>query len=110
MLLMCSRLDRINDWANRASASHYRFDELVKSCSTSRSQLRRYFLAKFGKTPQKWMDELRLTKATDLLHATHLSVKEIAARLSYEYPGNFARQFKRQHGYNPSEHASRNGQ
>ncbi|MEO8426881.1 MAG: AraC family transcriptional regulator [Verrucomicrobiota bacterium] len=104
---MFSRLDRINGWANRAGASHYSYDELAKSCSTSRSHLRRYFLAKFGKTPRKWMNEQRLAKAADLLHASDLSVKQIATSLSYEYPGNFARQFKASYGCNPSEYATR---
>ncbi len=103
---MFSRLDRVTDWQIRASASHYRFEELAMSCSISRTQLRRYFLAKFGKTPQKWIDELRLAEAANLLRTSSLSVKEIAAALSYEYPGNFARQFKRRYGCNPSEYAT----
>jgi len=104
---MFSRLDRINDWAIRARASHYSYDELVRLCSTSRSNLRRYFLAKFGKTPHKWLDELRLAEAANLLRTSDLSVKQIAARLSFEYPGNFARQFKAWRGCNPSEYATR---
>jgi AraC family transcriptional regulator len=106
---MSSRLDRIDDWEIRASASHYNYDKLVKACSTSRSQLRRYFLAKFGKTPHEWMDDLRLAEAVRLLKASDLTVKEIAARLGYDYPGNFARQFKRRHGCNPSEYATQGG-
>jgi len=104
-----SRLDRVKDWPARASAGHYRFDELPGLCSISRSQLRRYFLWRFGKTPQRWMDDLWLAEAVRLLHASDLSVKQIAASLSYEYPGSFARQFRRRYGCSPSAYGTTRG-
>jgi AraC-like DNA-binding protein len=104
-----SRLDRIDDLAHRAAASHYNPKLLAESCSISRSQLRRYILKIYGQTPQRWLDDLRLTEATNLLHTSSLSVKEIAAKLFYDYPGNFARQFRQRYGCNPSEYASQSG-
>ncbi len=102
---MVSRLDRVKDWPVRASASHYRFNELARLCSISRSELRRYFLSRFGKTPQPWMDDLRLAEALKLLRTSDLSVKQIAASLGYEYAGNFARQFGCRYGCSPSRYA-----
>jgi AraC-like DNA-binding protein len=104
-----SRLDRITDLEYRATASHYQPELFAKSCSNSRSQLRRYFLVKIGTTPQKWMDELRLSEAANLLHQSDLTVKEVAAKLDYDYPGNSARQFKQRYGCNPSEYATHHG-
>jgi len=101
-----SRLVRINDWPEKARSDgvRYRALALAKQCSISPSQLRRFFLENFGKTPQDWMDELRMAKAADLLIHSNKSVKEIAVELHFNYPGNFCRQFKRIYGRAPSEY------
>jgi AraC-like DNA-binding protein len=104
---MPSRLERITNWEEKASVSHYHLDELAKACSASPSNLRRFFLQKFAKPPQKWMDDLRLRYAAELLRSSSLSVKEIAAKLDYDFPGNFARQFKRRFGVTPSNYFTR---
>src|SRR5205809_7552161 len=106
---MASRLDRIANWEARASASHFNLDELAKGCSASPSNLRRFFIQKFGKPPQKWMDEQRLAKAADLLQSSGLTIKEIAAQLGYEFSGNFARRFRRGFGCSPSHYATQHG-
>lgn len=102
---MASRLNRVRNWEERASASRYNLDELAKACSASRSNLSRFFVQNFGKPPQKWLDELRLARAVELLLSSNLSVKEIAVELGCDYPGNFARQFKRRFGCSPSNYA-----
>lgn len=59
-----SRLDRIDDWENLADSVGYDPTNLASSCLISKSQLRRYFRARFGTSPKQWLRELRLRKRT----------------------------------------------
>jgi len=77
---MSSRLDVITDWVNEAKRARYNVNDLEVLCDVSSSQLGRYFVKSFGKPPQRWLDELRVWHAAQLL-STGLQVKEVAARL-----------------------------
>ncbi len=100
---MSSRLDRITDWIVVAQKAHYSLRQIESLAACSSSHLRRYFLTKFGKSPQIWLNELRLAEASHLLLTTTLTIKEIAARLSFSHSSNFCREFKIAFGCSPTQ-------
>ena len=101
---MRSRLNAVQDWKLLASEAGYRPKELAKRCDVSLRQLERYFLERFGTTPQKWIDDLRLHDALSRLSRRPESVKTIAYSLQYKHPSNFSLAFKRKFGVSPRKY------
>ena len=101
-----SRLERIKDWEERARLAHFNATELASLCMISYSQLRRYFLQWHGEPPQEWMKKIRLRLAAELLHASNLSVKDIARDLCFADESHFCHHFKNFFGCTPSEFES----
>lgn len=96
------RLDRIVDWSKAAVTAKYNAERLARLQVVSLSQLRRYFLRRFGKPPQFWLDEMRLCRALKVLFEG-ASVKEAAFELAFCHPSHFCRKFKAYHGCTPGE-------
>ena len=98
-----SRLDRVEDWAERARNAEYDAGKLADLCHVSYSQLRRYFTSALHATPQSFLDEQRLLEAAHLLRVSSLSVKEIARDLHFADASELCHQFKRRFGVTPAE-------
>ena len=62
------------------------------------------FKEQTGCAPRDYLHLLRIHRACQLLRASHLSVKEVAARLGYQDQFHFSRQFKAFQGVSPSEY------
>jgi len=97
---MASHLDSINDWEALAPEAHYRASSLALKCRISKRQLARYFGARFGVSPQLWIDDLRMRHAFALL-ASGTALKFVAAELCYKQYSHFCAQFRRIYGINP---------
>lgn len=54
-----------------------------------------------GQTVQNWIVQYRMAVARSLLLETSESVEEIAAKVGYQNPTNFFRQFRQHHGTTP---------
>lgn len=81
---------------------------IADSCGISEVYLRKLFLKKCGKTPRKYIIDLRMSRARQLLSDGALSVAEIAELCGFSSPYHFSRSFKVNHGITPSEYAARN--
>jgi AraC-like DNA-binding protein len=66
----------------------------------------RQFKKIFGKTPHKYLSNLRLEKSAQLLRAGS-SVTETCFRVGFESLGSFSGLFKRSFGLSPYEYQSR---
>ena len=104
-----SRLERIGDWQERARLAIWHAEKLADTCQVSSSQLRRFFAARFGESPQRWLDELRLWEAARLLCCTTLAVKCISIDLGFADESHFCRRFRAYFGCTASEFANRFG-
>ncbi len=62
--------------------------------NVSESQLRRIFAREFGLSPIRYILNLRITLAKNLLSYEHLSVKETAERCGFQSEAYFSRRFK----------------
>lgn len=99
---MAGRLLRLDDWEGLAEVSQYSASRLAGLCGVSVRTLERFFMLHRGCAPQRWLNDLRQRQALRLI-ATGLSAKEVATRLHYKQASHFSREFKRFHGFPPSD-------
>ena len=86
----------------REYSSNLHLEGLAQRLATSRRQLQRAF-AEAGDT--SFRDELaaiRMRRARQLLAGDELSVRQVAVAVGYPQPAQFAKSFRRHHGYPPS--------
>ena len=86
----------------RDYASNLHLEGVARDLAASRRQLQRAF-AEAGDT--SFRDELakvRMHHARELLASNELSVRQVAVAVGYPQPAQFAKSFRRHHGYPPS--------
>lgn len=85
--------------------NHVNVDEVASTLAMSTSQFRRRLSAITGETPQSYITNIRMQKASHLLDSQHqLSVLEVALRCGYDDQSSFTRAFKRFFGVTPSDY------
>jgi AraC family transcriptional regulator of adaptative response / methylphosphotriester-DNA alkyltransferase methyltransferase len=92
-------------------ASDLALDDLARRLASSRRQLQRAY-AEIGRTTfREHLTGVRMDRAADLLAANSLTVREVAHRVGYRQPAQFAKAFRRRLGVAPSAYraARRNG-
>lgn len=100
---MSSRLEQITDWPRLAESASYSATLLAFKCRVSTRQLERFFQATMGSSPHKWLRDLRMRRAVELI-CDQTPMKEVAAELCYKDPAHFARDFKEYFGVAPSRY------
>jgi len=76
-------------------------DELAYKVGISRRQLERLFVRHIGKTPKRYLVDLRLQRARALMAETDLPVSEVAAACGFETVSHFSKRFREQFGMSP---------
>jgi len=74
---------------------------LARSVNLSRSRLTHLFRAEVGCSPGRYLRGARLDRARQLVEDSSLSIKEIMARVGFNDPSHFTRDFSRRHGASP---------
>jgi transcriptional regulator GlxA family with amidase domain len=87
-------------------ADDIQVDDVAREIATSRRQLQRVFLEVGGTTFREHLTRIRMTRAAEMLDSP-LAIRDIAHRVGYRQPAQFAKAFRRVHGITPS--AYRNG-
>lgn len=85
------------------TSSNLTVESLSEQFGMSRVQLFRKTKALFGESPNDYIQQFRLKKASQLLVESELTVSEIAYQVGYSSPGYFATAFKGRYGCSPSE-------
>jgi len=75
--------------------------ELARVCNRSPSHLSRLFGMQMGVPPHRYLMEMRVTKARELLRDTNISIAEIAAACGFTHQEHFTRLFRRYHDVTP---------
>ncbi len=75
--------------------------ECASLCRMSESGFTHRFSERVGVSPYKFLTDIRMEKARDLLLHTRLSVSEIAPLCGYSDPLYFSRIFKKENGVSP---------
>ena len=78
-------------------------EEIAAVCGINRSYLGRIFRNSIGKSPQEFLMNYRMIKATELLKLTSLSIGEVGCAVGYENQLHFSRAFKTIYGVSPRE-------
>ena len=79
---------------------------LSEMLNLSRTQLYRKIKALTNQSAYDFIATIRLKKAAELLLTTNDSVANIAFKVGYTEPGNFARVFAKQYGCTPKEYSN----
>lgn len=97
-------LDFINAHYAEGSVS---VEAISRLCGMSDTYLRKLFVAEYGKTPQQYISNLRLTKATELLQSGYYSVSEIASRCGFNNINYFSTFIKKETGLSPLQYRNK---
>jgi AraC family transcriptional regulator, regulatory protein of adaptative response / methylphosphotriester-DNA alkyltransferase methyltransferase len=90
-------------------AGELSLDEIARRIASSRRQLQRAY-AEIGRTTfRDHVTRVRMERAAELLATRRLTVREVAFRVGYRQPAQFAKAFRRHHGLSPSDYRAYGG-
>ena len=78
-------------------------ENIASICGINRSYFGKIFKIYMGRSPQEFLMNYRMVKATELLKLTSLSIAEIGSAVGYEDQLHFSRAFKTIYGISPRE-------
>jgi AraC-like DNA-binding protein len=81
----------------------FRESELIRRIGLSRARFDALFIAAYGVTPRRYLEQRRLRAAEELLRNRSLRVKEVALGLGFRHVSHFSLWFKRLTGRSPSD-------
>lgn len=81
--------------------------ESAKACFMSESHFRKLFTKHMGLSPIKYINELRIKKADELLKSGLFSMEEISEAIGIDNPSYFSWFYKKHTGHTPSQHSAR---
>jgi AraC family transcriptional regulator, regulatory protein of adaptative response / methylphosphotriester-DNA alkyltransferase methyltransferase len=88
---------------SREYASDLSLDDIARRVASSRRQLQRAYAEIGGTTFRDHLTGVRMERAAELLAGRHLTVREVANRVGYRQPAQFAKAFRRHQGVAPSD-------
>ena len=84
-------------------ASDLSLDVIARRVASSRRQLQRAYSEVGNTTFRDHLTGVRMERAAELLDEGELTVREVAYRVGYRQPAQFAKAFRRHHGDSPSD-------
>jgi AraC family transcriptional regulator, regulatory protein of adaptative response / methylphosphotriester-DNA alkyltransferase methyltransferase len=101
--MRASLLDEANEIVARDYASELMLDDVARRIASSRRQLQRAY-AEIGHTTfRAHLTRVRMDRAAELLAMRTFTVREVAHRVGYRQPAQFAKAFRRHCGLAPSD-------
>ena len=85
-------------------SKHWRVEEMAAMVRLSPPHFHRLFRNTVGISPMKYLHDLRLDAARELLENTFLQIKEIGHRTGLRDPAHLCLSFKDRFGSNPLQH------
>lgn len=80
---------------------------LAEKCKISETYLKKLFIKKLSMPPSKYIIQMKINFATELLRSGLYSITQIADMCGYETPYFFSRQFKEYVGLSPTDFAEK---
>ena len=77
-------------------------DDIARRVASSRRQLQRAYKEIGDTTFREHLTGVRMDRAAELLSTRSLTVRDVARRVGYRQPAQFAKAFRRHHGISPS--------
>lgn len=78
-------------------------DEIARRVASSRRQLQRAYAEVGHTTFREDLTRVRMQRAAEMLSARRMTVREVAHRVGYRQPAQFAKAFRRAYGVSPSD-------
>lgn len=91
-------------WMEKYLASPFQLPSLAEYLQVSERSVIRRFKTVTGKTPGKYIQEMKIEFAKRLLEAGEMSVDKICLHVGYEDVRSFRRLFRRETGVSPSQY------
>ena len=82
-------------------------DDIARRVASSRRQLQRAYSEIGNTTFREHLTAVRMERAAELLAGRALTVRDVARRVGYRQPAQFAKAFRRHHGIAPSAYRAR---
>jgi AraC family transcriptional regulator, regulatory protein of adaptative response / methylphosphotriester-DNA alkyltransferase methyltransferase len=101
--LRSSLLEEANAIVDRDYASDLSLDDIARRVASSRRQLQRAYAEIGGTTFRDHLTKVRMERAAELLATRMFTVREVAHRVGYRQPAQFAKAFRRHCGVSPSD-------
>jgi AraC family transcriptional regulator of adaptative response / methylphosphotriester-DNA alkyltransferase methyltransferase len=86
----------------REYPSDLSLDDIARRVASSRRQLQRAYAEIGSTTFRDHLTAVRMDRAAEMLASRGLTVREVAHRVGYRQPAQFAKAFRRHHGVAPS--------
>ncbi len=83
-------------------------ESIALQCNIHRNRLLKIFKDSIGKSPQEYLISYRMSKASQLLTTTRLSINEIGNAIGYPNQLHFSRAFKNIYGVSPKKYREDN--
>jgi AraC family transcriptional regulator of adaptative response / methylphosphotriester-DNA alkyltransferase methyltransferase len=83
-------------------AAELSLDDIARRVASSRRQLQRAYAEVGTTTFREHLTAVRMDRAAELLGSRALTVRDVAHRVGYRQPAQFAKAFRRHHGLAPS--------
>jgi len=93
----------------REYAAPLSLDDVARRVATSRRQLQRAYAEIGATTFRDHVTAVRMRRAGELLADSSARVTDVAERVGYRQPAQFAKAFRRYHGCAPSEFRAQTG-
>ncbi len=78
--------------------------ELAELCGITPEYLRSLFNKKYGKSPIKYINDLRFARARELLDLGLYTVTDVSLLAGFSAPSYFSKEFKKKYGISPSRY------
>jgi AraC family transcriptional regulator, regulatory protein of adaptative response / methylphosphotriester-DNA alkyltransferase methyltransferase len=88
-------------------ASELSLDDIARRVASSRRQLQRAYAEVGNTTFREHLTRVRMDRAAEMLARRSVTVREVAHRVGYRQPAQFAKAFRRRHGLSPSTYRAR---
>jgi AraC family transcriptional regulator len=100
-----ARIRRAIDLIETSYADPLSLEAISKAAGMSRFHFARVFEAQTGRSPHRYLVDVRVSRAAALLRTGRVAVTEAAFRVGYNDLGRFARAFRARQGISPSQMA-----
>jgi AraC-like DNA-binding protein len=107
--LRTSLYEEATEIVDQEYGSDLSLDEIARRVASSRRQLQRAY-AEIGQTTfRDHLTRVRMERAAELLATRMFTVREVAHRVGYRQPAQFAKAFRRHRGVAPSDFRASGG-
>lgn len=103
-----SPADDLRFYLDMHYAENFLLRDVIDDMGYHHVYLARLFKERYGISPKKYLSDLKLRKACNLLATTKLPINLISASLGFEDQLVFSRKFHNTYGMSPSEYRTRN--